>query len=119
VVANASQLPPGAVSISVVGGNLGRRLAATTGTVTLELSMSSDDSQVGAAALSLSSLSSNTPFLSQDKGKYGEAGEMKGCQWWLVGFLGKKMVKWGFQGVYVGMLLVMILCWGSMFHPWF
>jgi hypothetical protein len=69
VVANASQLPPGAVSISVVGGNLGRRLAATTGTVTLELSMSSDDSQVGAAALSLSSLSSNTPFLSQDMGE--------------------------------------------------
>jgi len=32
---------------------------------------------------------------------------------------GKKMEKWGFQGVYVGMLLVMILCWGSMFHPWF
>ena len=31
----------------------------------------------------------------------------------------KKMVKWGFRGVYVGMLLVMILCWGSMFHPWF
>ena len=33
--------------------------------------MSSDDSQVGAAALSLSSLSSNTPFLSQDMGKGG------------------------------------------------
>ena len=28
----------------------------------------------------------------------------------------KKMEKWGFQGVYVCMLLVMILCWGSMFH---
>lgn len=73
VVANASQLPPGAVSISVVGGNLGRRLAATTGTVTLELSMSSDDSQVAAAALSLSSLSSNTPFLSQASSALGES----------------------------------------------
>lgn len=73
VVANASQLPRGAVSISVVGGNLGRRLAATTGTVTLELSMSSDDSQVGAAALSLSSLSSNTPFLSQASSALGES----------------------------------------------
>ena len=31
----------------------------------------------------------------------------------------QKWIKWGFQGVYVGMLLVMILCWGSMFHPWF
>ena len=30
--------------------------------------------------------------------------------------LGKKMEKWGLQGVYVCMLLVMILCWGSMFH---
>ena len=28
----------------------------------------------------------------------------------------KKMEKWWFQGVYVCMLLVMILCWGSMFH---
>ena len=28
----------------------------------------------------------------------------------------EKMDKWGFQGVYVCMLLVMILCWGSMFH---
>ena len=28
----------------------------------------------------------------------------------------EKMEKWGFQGVYVCMLLVMILCWGSMFH---
>jgi len=32
---------------------------------------------------------------------------------------GKKMEKWGFQGIYVCMLLVMILYWGSMFHPWF
>ena len=30
-----------------------------------------------------------------------------------------KNVKWGFQGVYVCMLLVMILCWGSMFLPRF
>ena len=42
--------------------------------------------------------------------------------WWLepwnFGWLShKKMVKWGVQGVYVCMLLVMILCWGSMFHP--
>ena len=29
---------------------------------------------------------------------------------------GKNMDKWGFQGVYVCMLLVMILCWGSMFQ---
>jgi len=29
---------------------------------------------------------------------------------------GKKMEKWWFQGVYVCMLLVMILYWGSMFH---
>ena len=28
----------------------------------------------------------------------------------------EKMEKWGFQGVYVCMLLVIILCWGSMFH---
>ena len=31
----------------------------------------------------------------------------------------KKMVKWGFQGVYVCMLLVMILCCCSMCVPWF
>lgn len=61
VVANASLLPPGAVSISVSDA---RRLAES-GVVTLELSMSSDDSSVGIAALSLSSLSTNTPFLSQ------------------------------------------------------
>ena len=61
VVANASMLPPGAVSISVSDA---RRLAES-GVVTLELSMSSDDSSVGIAALSLSSLSTNTPFLSQ------------------------------------------------------
>ena len=66
VVANASKLPPGAVSITVIGGATGRRLAETTGTVSLELSMTSDDSQVGTAALSLSSLSTNAPFLSQD-----------------------------------------------------
>lgn len=47
LVADASKLPPGAVSITVVGGLEGRRLAETTGAVTLELTMTSDDSQVG------------------------------------------------------------------------
>ena len=64
-VSNASQLPPGAIAITVVGGSAGRRLAETTGVVTLELSLTSDDSLVGSAALSLSSLSSNTPFLGE------------------------------------------------------
>jgi len=68
VVANASLLPPGAVSISVSDA---RRLAES-GVVTLELSMSSDDSSVGIAALSLSSLSTNTPFLSQASSALGE-----------------------------------------------
>jgi len=68
VVANASMLPPGAVSISVSDA---RRLAES-GVVTLELSMSSDDSSVGIAALSLSSLSTNTPFLSQASSALGE-----------------------------------------------
>jgi len=35
---------------------------------------------------------------------------------WMVAYHIKKMDKWGFRGVYVCMLLVMILCWGSMFH---
>lgn len=64
-VSNASQLPPGAIAITVVGGSAGRRLAEATGVVTLELSMTSDDSGVGSAALSLSSLSSNTIFLGE------------------------------------------------------
>ena len=73
-VANASLLPPGAISISVVGGSNGRRLAQTTGAVTLEVSMSSDDASVGLAAIGLSSLGSNSPFLSELAASLGEDG---------------------------------------------
>ena len=69
-VANASMLPPGAISITVAGG---RRLAET-GAVTLELSLISDDLGVGDAALTLSSLSTNTPFLKQAATALGETG---------------------------------------------
>ena len=41
-----------------------------------------------------------------------------GC-WQYMGNIWGKMVKWGFQGVYVCMLLVMILCCCSMCVPWF
>ena len=71
-VANASLLPPGAISISLVGGTAARRLAETTGAVTLEVAMSSDDAGVGAAAIGLSSLGSNSPFLLEVANALGE-----------------------------------------------
>ena len=71
-VANASLLPPGAISISLVGGTAARRLAETTGAVTLDVAMSSDDAGVGAAAIGLSSLGSNSPFLLEVANALGE-----------------------------------------------
>ncbi|CAE7947537.1 TNXB [Symbiodinium sp. KB8] len=71
-VANASLLPAGAISISVVGGESGRRLAETTGAIMLEVGMSSDDASVGSAAVGLSTLGGNSPFLSELAAALGE-----------------------------------------------
>ena len=71
-VANASLLPAGAISISVVAGESGRRLAETTGAITLEVGMSSDDASVGSAAVGLSTLGGNSPFLSELAAALGE-----------------------------------------------
>ncbi|CAJ1378463.1 unnamed protein product [Effrenium voratum] len=71
-VANASMLPPGAIAIAVLGGASSRRLAETTGQVTLQLSLASDDTTVGDVALSLNGLQSNQPFLSEAATAMGE-----------------------------------------------
>lgn len=75
IVANVSQLPPGAVSISVAGATPGaRRLSGSS--VELEISISSDDGTVQNAALGLSTLSSNTAFLKAAADTLGESGIM-------------------------------------------
>jgi hypothetical protein len=71
-VANASMLPPGAISITVVGGQAARRLASVSGTVTLELSTSSDDAGLARVALGLAGLSNNLPFLEEVATSLGE-----------------------------------------------
>mmetsp|Transcript_134092 Transcript_134092/g.428462 ORF Transcript_134092/g.428462 Transcript_134092/m.428462 type:complete len:2501 (-) Transcript_134092:185-7687(-) len=60
IVANVSLLPPGAVSVKLVGTTGGRRLSATS--VDLEIQATSDDGGLELAALGLATLSSNAAF---------------------------------------------------------
>lgn len=71
IVANVSLLPPGAVSIKLVGTGGARRLSASA--VDLVIEASSDDGGLALAARGLSTLSSNEAFVRTASAALGES----------------------------------------------